>query len=93
MTLAMLTGVTVIGFSWLTECATDIFVELRAWHWWVPLLWTPACAGAIVWCTRRFAAGASGTGIPQGTAALDGGVDEAGRGRFASLRLSVGRSS
>ena len=58
---AVLAGLTVVGFTWLTERALDAFFAGAARYWWVPLLWTPACAAGIVWCTRRFAAGAAGS--------------------------------
>ena len=89
--LAMLAGLTVVGFSWLTDVALNAFFAVLAWHWWAPLLWTPACAAAIAWCTQRYAAGAAGSGIPQVIAALDGSVDAAQRGRLVSLRLSVAK--
>lgn len=85
---AVLAGWTVVGFTWLTERAIAAFSAGALRYWWAPLLWTPACTAGIVWCTRRFAAGAAGSGIPQVMAALDSGVDAAQRGRFVSLRLS-----
>ena len=55
------------------------------------LLWTPLCTVLIVWCTRRFASNAAGSGIPQVIAALDPGVDTARLGWFVSLRLSAAK--
>ncbi|WP_296949429.1 chloride channel protein [uncultured Massilia sp.] len=89
--LAVLSGLTIVGFTWLAEHAGDLFGTLRRLAWWSPLLWTPACAAAIVWATRRFAAGAAGSGIPQVMAALDRRADGEGRGLFVSLRLSCAK--
>ena len=84
-------GLTVVGFTWLTERAVALFSEVRALWWWSPLLWTPLCTGAIVWLTRRYAPGAGGSGIPQVMASLDSSVDVADRGVFVSIRLSIAK--
>lgn len=88
---AVLAGWTIVGFTWLTEQALSLFFAGRARVWWAPLLWTPVCTVAIVWCTRRFAPGAAGSGIPQVMAALDGAMAPADISRFASLRLSIAK--
>ncbi|MET3131766.1 H+/Cl- antiporter ClcA [Oxalobacteraceae bacterium GrIS 1.11] len=87
--MALLAGLTVVGFTWLTEYATAFFFAGRARFWWAPLLWTPLCTVLIVWCTRRYASGAAGSGIPQVIATLDPAVDMARRGWLVSLRLSA----
>ena len=89
--LSGLAGLTVVGFSWLSDVAVDRFTALRAMAWWSPLIWTPACTALVVWCTRRFAPGAAGSGIPQVMATLDTAVGEAERGLFVSLRLTVAK--
>jgi H+/Cl- antiporter ClcA len=88
---AVVAGLTVVGFTWLAETASGWFGVLRAHAWWAPLLCTPACAAAVVWCTRRFAPGAAGSGIPQVMATLEKDVGDAERGLFVSLRLSVAK--
>jgi H+/Cl- antiporter ClcA len=88
---AVVAGLTVVGFTWLAETASGYFSSLRALAWWAPLLCAPACAAAVVWCTRRFAPGAAGSGIPQVMATLEPEVGEAERGLFVSLRLSVAK--
>jgi H+/Cl- antiporter ClcA len=90
--LAVLAGLTVVGFTWLSEQAFDAFEQLRALAWWSPLIWTPACTAAIVWFTRRYAAGAAGSGIPQVMAALEPALPPEQRGLFVSLRLSVAKA-
>lgn len=88
---AVAAGLTVVGFTWLAETASGWFGVLRAHAWWAPLLCSPACAAAVVWCTRRFAPGAGGSGIPQVMATLEKDVGDAERGLFVSLRLSVAK--
>lgn len=89
--LAVLAGLTIVGFTWLAELASAQFAAWRGQVWWIPLLLTPACAAAVVWCTRRFAPGAAGSGIPQVMATLEPRVGESERGLFVSLRLSIAK--
>jgi len=89
--LAAAAGLTVVGFSWLADMAYASFAALRNRAWWSPLVWTPACTAFVVWCTRRFAPGAAGSGIPQVMATLEPEVGEAERGLFVSLRLTVAK--
>jgi H+/Cl- antiporter ClcA len=89
--LAILAGLTIVGFTWLAEAASAQFTLLRRQAAWAPLLWTPLCAAAVVWLTRRFAPGAAGSGIPQVMATLEPRVGEAERGLFVSLRLSIAK--
>jgi H+/Cl- antiporter ClcA len=84
-------GLTVVGFTWLTERVLNQFFAMQATWWWTPLLWTPLCTGAIVWLTRRYFAGASGSGIPQVMAALDSSVDGTQRGLFVSMKLTIAK--
>ncbi len=89
--VAAAAGLTVVGFTWLTERALEWFFAIRAAWWWAPLLWTPLCTGAIVWLTRRYVPGAAGSGIPQVMAALDSSVDERHRGLFVSIKLTLAK--
>ncbi len=91
LAFAALAGLTVVAFTWLSEQALARFSAFEHRYWWGPLLWTPACTAAIVWLTRRHAAGTSGSGIPQVIAALTPGVPDSARGLFVSLRLSLGK--
>ena len=88
---AAMAGLTVVAFTWFTEHALRLFFDLRSAVRWAPLAWTPLSAAAIVWLTRRFAAGAAGSGIPQVMAALDPAVDARGRGLFVSVRLALAK--
>jgi H+/Cl- antiporter ClcA len=89
---AALTGGVVVGFTMLAETASHGFEMVRglgALGPWLPLLWTPALTVAVLWCTRRFAPGAGGSGIPQVVLALDDNLDETRRSWLVSLKLSL----
>ncbi|MBS0308316.1 MAG: chloride channel protein [Proteobacteria bacterium] len=88
---AVIAGLIVVAFTDLCEHALNVFSRMRAAWGWSPLLWTPLCAAAIVWLTRRYAPGAAGSGIPQVMASLDTAVAPANRGLFVSLKLSVAK--
>jgi H+/Cl- antiporter ClcA len=87
----VLAGLSVVAFTWATEQALRVFAGLRAWSPWWPLAVTPLVAAAVVWFTRRFAAGAAGSGIPQVMAALDARVAEPQVSMFVSLRLAAAK--
>jgi H+/Cl- antiporter ClcA len=89
--VAAVAGLTVVGFTWLTERALASFVSIRAAWWWAPLVWTPVSTAAIVWLTRRYVPGAAGSGIPQVMAALDSSVDAANRGLYVSIKLTLAK--
>ena len=91
LAFAVLSGLTVVLFTWISERAQDLFHDMAAWHWWSPLIWTPLCTAAIVWLTRKFAPGAAGSGIPQVMAALTPGLGTSVRHFFVSLRLTVAK--
>ncbi|HET6786453.1 MAG TPA: chloride channel protein, partial [Aquabacterium sp.] len=38
---AALAGLSVAGFTWLSELALGLFREVRLGSWWWPLIWTP----------------------------------------------------
>jgi H+/Cl- antiporter ClcA len=84
-------GLTVVGFTWLTEHAIEYFAALRTAWWWATLLWMPASAAGIVWLTRRYVPGATGSGIPQVMASLEHSVKPAQVGLFVSMRLSLAK--
>lgn len=88
---AVLAGLAVVMFTWLSDWAIEGFDHLRQWSPWAPLLWTPCCTAALVWLTRRFAPGAAGSGIPQVMAALSPQVPKDRMGLFVSLRLSLAK--
>jgi H+/Cl- antiporter ClcA len=89
---AALAGATVVGFTWLCARALDLFMRIEHWEPLAPFLWTPALCAGIVWTTRRFFPGASGSGIPQVIAALRPEVPAGSRGRLVSLRLALAKT-
>ena len=85
-------GLVVVAFTLLSYMAYGFYESLAdtAPKWFL-LLWTPAVTAGIVWVTRRYFPLAAGSGIPQVVAALDPGLDDAGRSRFVSLKLSAAK--
>ncbi|MFM9915887.1 MAG: chloride channel protein [Rhizobacter sp.] len=89
---AALTGLTVVAFTFLAEAASHGFGWLRhvgTYGQYFPLLWTPALTVVVLWWTRRYVPGASGSGIPQVVRALDDSLDHVQRSSLVSLRLSL----
>ncbi len=84
-------GLVAVSFTWLTDQATELFFDLRTAWWWAPLLWMPLSTAAIVWLTRRYAPGATGSGIPQVMASLDPAVKPAHVKLFVSMRLGLAK--
>jgi H+/Cl- antiporter ClcA len=92
LTYAVATGLIVVGFTLLAEASVNAFhhvTRIAVIGPWLPLLWTPALAVALLWLTRRFAEGAAGSGIPQVVAALEYTMPEPDRFRLVSLSLSL----
>ena len=88
---AAATGLIVVVFSKLTEHAISFFNSTTASHRWIPLLMCPAAGIVIAWLTRRFFAGAEGSGIPQVIAALREDLPEQKLGLYVSLRIAFGK--
>lgn len=88
---AALSGLTVVGFTWLAEHALLLFFSLQQQAAWAPLVWTPLMTAAIVWATRRYFVGTAGSGIPQVMAAQHDSVTTQNRGLFVSFRLSMAK--
>lgn len=89
LAFASLAGLTVVAFTLVSDFALKSFHSINAYVWLSPLVLTPSCAAAIVWCTRRYAPGAAGSGIPQVMAALSTG--KSATSLFASFRLSIAK--
>ena len=89
---AVATGLVVVGFTLLSEWASETFLRLTESGTigrFAPLVWTPALAVVLLWLTRRFAAGTHGSGIPQVVAALEYPVTERQHSELVSLSLSL----
>ena len=84
-------GLAVVSFTRFTQIADGWFGRVIAWHAWAALLWVPALTALVAWLMRRFAPGASGSGIPQVMAALDTRVTPADLPLFVSLRLALSK--
>ncbi|SHN05626.1 H+/Cl-antiporter ClcA [Duganella sacchari] len=91
MATACAAGLMVAAFTWAGESAIELFMRLFAGQPVAALVWTPCCAGAIVWITRRWFSAAAGSGIPQVMAALDPGATPAVTSRLVSIRLSIAK--
>jgi H+/Cl- antiporter ClcA len=91
LAFAAIAGLTVVGFTWLTDHALAVFHGVQTAHWWFALAWTPASAAAIVWLVRRYTPGAAGSGIPQVMASIEPSVHPHQRGLFVSLKLSFAK--
>lgn len=87
---ALLVGALAAGFGLAGELASEWQARIRAHSRYWPLLLTPAGMMLAVWLTRRFFAGAEGSGIPQTIAALDNS-DRSFRRRVLSLRIAAGK--
>lgn len=85
---ALAAGLSVVAFTLGAKEAFEVFGELHSAQPWAALVWTPALTATIVWATRRWFFGASGSGIPQIKAALDPAMSPEQRAQFASLRLA-----
>jgi H+/Cl- antiporter ClcA len=91
LSYAVIAGLFVVAFTLLSEWTVEVFEHVYTISPWLTLLWTPALTAGIVWLTRSFFQGASGSGIPQVMAALTPGLNAAGRERFVSLRLTFAK--
>jgi H+/Cl- antiporter ClcA len=88
---AVLAGLAVVALTLIADAALALYQGLRSHGWWVPLVWTPAVTALVVWCMRRWAPGAAGSGVPQVLTALAPETPLAQRSRFVSLRLSLAK--
>ncbi|MDH4050246.1 MAG: chloride channel protein [Rubrivivax sp.] len=91
LAFAAAAGLSVAFLTWLSEHAYHLFQRVESVGWWAPLLWTPLVTAAVVWVTRRYFAGAAGSGIQHVMAAMETEVRHTQRSMFVSLRLSIGK--
>ena len=89
MAYAAAAGLAVVGFTIVTQWAEAAFQALRASGAWWPMVWTPALTAGIVWFMRRYAGGATGSGIPQVMAAMDPALPATRHAVFVSLKLTA----
>ena len=60
LAFAGLAGLTVVAFTLVSDLALKSFHFMNTAAWWSPLVFTPLCTAAIVWCTQKYAPGAAG---------------------------------
>ena len=87
---AILVGVVAAAFALLGEFADHTFREYIAATPWLPFIVTPLGFVLINWLTRRFFAGAEGSGIPQTLVAIER-TGESLCKRLLSVRIAVGK--
>jgi len=88
---AAIAGLVVVCFAEATEHVISWFFSIQLAYWWAPILLTPLGGLSIVYLTRRWFAGAAGSGIPQTIAALKDGTSEETISRFLSLKLATAK--
>ena len=87
---AILVGVVAAIFALLGEFADHTFRDLIATTPWLPFIVTPLGFVLISWLTRRFFAGAEGSGIPQTLVAIERTGDNLCK-HLLSIRVAVGK--
>lgn len=87
---AVLVGVVAATFALLGEVADHAFRDYVAAKPWMPFLVTPLGFVFISWLTRRFFAGAEGSGIPQTLVAIERTGEGIGK-HLLSVRIAVGK--
>lgn len=88
---AVAAGLSIVGFSYLTEFALERFYHLRSLVSWAPLLITPLGAVTVVWLTRTFFPYAAGSGIPQVIVAMDTSVKPAAIQQLVSVPIAFAK--
>ena len=91
LSYAVSAGLSVVAFTMVAEWCFELFGHVHETWKWAVLIWIPALTMLIVWLTRTFVPGASGSGIPQVMTALDPFLPPLARRHFVSLRLTVAK--
>ncbi len=88
---AVLVGIVAAVFALLGEKGDHFYRNLFAENPWLSFIITPAGLMLIVWLTRKFFAGAEGSGIPQTLIAIEGRGGKALAEQLLSFRIAVGK--
>ena len=88
---SVVAGLVVVGFAKLAENALSLMEWLSSGRLWVMFFVSPAVGMMTVWATRRFFAGAQGSGIPQVIAATRLAAKGKPIDQLVSLRIAVGK--
>ncbi|BEV09281.1 chloride channel protein [Methylophilus sp. DW102] len=87
---AIITGLVIVLFARATEYAIAWFDQMQSALWWLPLIVMPVVGIFIVWATKRWFAGAAGSGIPQTMAALSY-EEHQPIGHLVSIKIAVSK--
>ncbi len=87
---AILVGLVAVLYAQAIEYGFAAFRSVQQAYRWAPLIVTPAVSALCVWLTRRYFAGAEGSGIPQVIATLAGQTRARGDA-LLSLRVMAGK--
>ncbi len=88
---AILVGIVAAIFALLGESADYFYRNFFAEYPWLSFIITPVGLMLIVWLTRRFFAGAEGSGIPQTLIAIEGRGGRALAEQLLSFRIAIGK--
>ena len=88
---AILVGVVAAIFALAGDMGDHVFRSVFDDMPWLSLIITPAGLMLIVWLTRRFFAGAEGSGIPQTLIAIEGRGGKALAEQLLSFRIAIGK--
>ena len=88
---AVLVGIVAAIFALLGEAGDHVYRTLFAAQPWLSIIVTPAGLMLIVWLTRKFFAGAEGSGIPQTLIAIEGRGGKALAEQLLSFRIAFGK--
>lgn len=83
-------GLLAVGFARLSDHAVHYFRDGAMAWWWLPFVVTPLGGAFCVWITRRWFAGAEGSGIPQTIAEMSRPASPGWR-PLLSLRIVFGK--
>ncbi|RMG31473.1 MAG: chloride channel protein [Gammaproteobacteria bacterium] len=87
---AVLVGLLATLFAWSTEVANELFIRHAHAYPALPFVLSPLGLLLVVWLTRRYVPGASGSGIPQAIAALSM-TEHGSRSRLLSFRIAFAK--
>ena len=88
---AVLVGIAAAVFALLGEKADHLYRGWYAQNPWISFIITPIGLMLIVWLTRRFFAGAEGSGIPQTLIAIEGKGGRKLAEQLLSFRIAIGK--
>ena len=88
---AVLVGIAAAVFALLGEKADHLYRGWYAQNPWISFIITPLGLMLIVWLTRRFFAGAEGSGIPQTLIAIEGKGGRKLAEQLLSFRIAIGK--